>query len=208
MNRLYVAESVYSVTGTMADHRLRLTSSQIAPFTAALVMELQRQGLSIPIANQLGEFRNNDFDKKWLTVVASDLMAARGKSIVVAGRRQPPIVHALVFAINQALGNVNATVSYRELVDAEIPNRKALADLSKKDADVVQVDTLVMIGGNPVYDAPADLDFVDCAVESHEYDTSESVCQRNLSKRQHGICRRRTIWNIGVMHERPMVRSV
>ncbi|TFH62197.1 MAG: hypothetical protein E4G91_07640, partial [Candidatus Zixiibacteriota bacterium] len=146
MNRLYVAESVYSVTGTMADHRLRLRSSQVVPFTAALVVELQRQGLTIPISRQLGEFGRNDFDKKWLTAAASDLIAARGKSIVVAGRRQPPIVHALVFAINQALGNVNATISYGELADAEIPNRTALGDLSKKML-AGQIDTLVMIGG-------------------------------------------------------------
>jgi MoCo/4Fe-4S cofactor protein with predicted Tat translocation signal len=158
MNRLYVAESVYSVTGTMADHRLRLTSSQMAPFTAALVLELQRQGLSIPIATQLAAFGQNDFDKKWLTVAASDLIASRGKSIVVSGRRQPPIVHALVFAINQALGNFSATISYGELVDAEIPSRKGLADLSKKML-AGEINTLVMIGGNSVYDAPADSDF-------------------------------------------------
>jgi Fe-S-cluster-containing dehydrogenase component len=158
MNRLYVAESIYSVTGTMADHRLRLTGSQIAPFTAALVLELQRQGLAIPIGNQLAEFSPNDFDTKWLTVAASDLIAAHGKSIVVAGRRQPPIVHTLVFAINRALGNVNATISYNELTDAEIPNRLALVDLSKKML-AGRIDTLVMFGGNAVYDAPADCDF-------------------------------------------------
>jgi len=158
MNRLYVAESVYSVTGTMADHRLRLTSSQVAPFTAALVIELKRQGLAIPVSNQLAEFSRNDFDKKWLTVAASDLIGSRGRSIVVAGRRQPPIVHALVFAVNQALGNVNATISYSDLVDAEIPSRTALADLSKRML-AGQIDTLVMIGGNALYDAPTDCDF-------------------------------------------------
>jgi MoCo/4Fe-4S cofactor protein with predicted Tat translocation signal len=182
MNRLYVAESVYSVTGTMADHRLRLTSSQVAPFAAGLVVELQRQGLAIPISDQLGVFGRIDFDREWLTIAASDLIAARGKCIVVAGRRQPPIVHALVFAINQALGNVNATISYNEFVDAEFPSRIALTDLSKKML-AGQVDTLVMIGGNVVYNAPTDCDFagalskVENTIQLSQYinETSHSV---------------------------------
>ncbi len=164
MNRLYVAEGVFSLTGTMADHRLRVESSQIAPLAAALAAELSRRGLQIPIAGRLGSYSDTSFDKKWLAAAASDLIAAKGKGVVVAGRRQPPIVHALALAINQALGNVGATVSYREITDCEVPSRAALGDLTKKMLNS-QVDTVVIIGGNPVYDAPADLDFVNALAQ-------------------------------------------
>lgn len=158
MNRLYVVESVFSLTGSLADHRLRLQSSQIAAFAAALIVELNSQGLAIPIVDHLGEYREHRFDRQWLKTVAADLLRARGKCLVVAGRRQPAIVQALTYVINNALGNIGSIVSYCELTDARISARAELADLVKLMRDG-NVDTLVIIGGNPAYNAPSDLDF-------------------------------------------------
>jgi MoCo/4Fe-4S cofactor protein with predicted Tat translocation signal len=157
MNRLYTVESCFSLTGAMADHRLRLKSGQIAGFTAALAAELRRQGLDIDGVPDIAASTKR-FDAKWLKVVASDLLGARGKSLIVAGRRQHPEAQALVFAINYALGNVGKTVNYYEFTDATTSRLDDLVAFVKKMKSG-EIDTLIMIGGNPVYNAPIDLDF-------------------------------------------------
>ncbi|HEY2734618.1 MAG TPA: 4Fe-4S dicluster domain-containing protein, partial [Polyangiales bacterium] len=81
------------------------------------------------------------------------------QSLIVAGPRQPAAVHALVFALNNALGNVGATVTYTEPVDALEPDHFVSLTSLIKDMRAGKVDTLIVLGGNPVYDAPADLDF-------------------------------------------------
>jgi molybdopterin-containing oxidoreductase family iron-sulfur binding subunit len=153
MNRLYAVEGVYSLTGAMADHRLRLESRQIAPFLGALAARLGAPGArSFTGAGVAG------VDARWIDAVAKDLAANRGKGLIVAGERQPPAVHAAVCALNTHLGNTGATVSYHETKDAALPSVSSLTSLvSSMKAGAVQ--TLVILGGNPVFDAPADLDF-------------------------------------------------
>ncbi len=157
MSRLYAVESNFSLTGGMADHRLRLPSRYIGSFTIALANELKKLGLSIDI-----DVSNNNpeeiLDQKWITTVAHDLLQSQETSLILAGRRQPAYVHSLVLSINQALGNIGSTVTYHKPVDAELPSGGAfgrLIDSMKKG----EISTLVMLGGNPVYDAPADLNF-------------------------------------------------
>jgi molybdopterin-containing oxidoreductase family iron-sulfur binding subunit len=158
MNRLYVVESTFSVTGGMADHRLKLQSCLIGAFTAALALELKAQGVDIPSANSLNGYATQAFDTRWISAVAKDLVQNRGASLVVAGRHQSPEVHALVVAINAALSNIGTTVSYRPIKDAAVPNRKSIAALVE-EMNAGKISTLVIVGGNPVYDAPSDLKF-------------------------------------------------
>jgi MoCo/4Fe-4S cofactor protein with predicted Tat translocation signal len=153
MNRLYAVEGVYSLTGAMADHRLRLESRQIAPFLAALAARL-----APPQAGALAGAAVPGVDSRWIDALAKDLLANRGKSLIVAGERQPAAVHAAVSALNTHLGNTGKTVSYYETKDAALPSVSSLAALvSAMKGGVVQ--TLVVLGGNPVFDAPIDLDF-------------------------------------------------
>ncbi|MCF7801900.1 MAG: TAT-variant-translocated molybdopterin oxidoreductase [Candidatus Marinimicrobia bacterium] len=156
MNRLYVVEPAFTITGGMADHRLRLQARQVGAFTAALAVELRKLGLDVADESTLGDYANHNFDKRWLRALARDLFNNRGKGLIVAGRRQPAAVHALVFALNRALGNVGKTVAYRNFKDAAAPSTKSLTELTgflQKGA----VETLVILGGNPAYSAPADL---------------------------------------------------
>ncbi len=151
MNRLYAVEAVYSLTGAMADHRLRLESRQIAPFLAALAPRIGAPAAATNAAIP-------GVDSRWIDAVAKDLVANRGKSLIVAGERQPPAVHAAVCALNTHLGNTGKTVSYYETKDAVLPSVSSLAllvDAMKAGA----LKTLVILGGNPVFDAPADLGF-------------------------------------------------
>ena len=155
MNRLYAVEGVYSLTGAMADHRLRLESRQVAPFLAALAARLAPPDAG---AASLAGAGVPGVDPRWIDALAKDLLANRGKGLIVAGERQPAAVHAAVCALNTYLGNTGRTVSYFETKDAALPSVSSLASLvSAMKAGVVQ--TLVVLGGNPVFDAPADLDF-------------------------------------------------
>ena len=149
MNRLYAVESGYSLTGAMADHRLRLQSRLIGAFTAALMVQMRRRGLDIDIPNGYAEkIRDYDFDNDWLRAVADDLMAYRGKSLVTAGQLQPPEVRHLAFTINEALGNIGRTVEYFET--GETISSGAPADLPRL-IENNEIKTVVFVGGNTVY---------------------------------------------------------
>jgi MoCo/4Fe-4S cofactor protein with predicted Tat translocation signal len=151
MNRLYVVEPTPTVTGSSADHRLPLRASEIEGFARALAAKVSG-GSAEHAAAPAGS-------EKWLDAVAKDLQSHRGSSLVVAGEQQSAAVHALVHAINAALGNVGNSLYYTEPVEAGPVNHlESLRDLCA-EIDAGKVDTLLILGGNPVYDAPHDFDF-------------------------------------------------
>ena len=158
MNRLYVVESSLSNTGALADHRLRTSSGDIAGFTVALVEELKRQGLKIEI--DLSNLKASDlnFDKKWLQETVKDILKQRSSGLIVAGRRQPAIVHAMVYAINLALGNVGVAVSYKEISNTLMPEQNSIVRLSE-EVNNNKISTLAILNGNPVYNSPSDINF-------------------------------------------------
>ncbi len=153
INRLYCAESFPTVTGSVADHRLPVRASRITDFANRLAAVLGVDGAP---SSQL-----SDGEEAWITAVADDLKAHRGASVVIAGAYQPPSVHALVHGINEALGNVGTTVSF--VRPAEFDPDPAGSSMTALIEDIAkgQVDLLVIAGGNPVYDAPAELQFAD-----------------------------------------------
>lgn len=157
MSRMYVVEPVFSNTGAVSDHRLKLRASQIGDFLLALATELSRLGVSVSDA-VLSAARSRtaapEFGK-FLTAVAADLAKNRGASIVVAGTQQPAWVQAAAFAINDALGNSGATTHFIE--DADTVEMGTIAELAS-DLES-QIKSVVMLGVNPVYTAPADLKF-------------------------------------------------
>jgi len=108
MNRLYVVESTPSNTGAMADHRLPLRAVEIEAFALALATEL---GVSWPLPAS-----SATAGSAWIAPLARDLKRHPGASLIIAGEQQPPLVHALAHAMNQALGNVEKTVIYTEPV--------------------------------------------------------------------------------------------
>ena len=151
MNRLYAVESQFSLTGANADHRLRMKGSDVRQFAADLAAALG----AMPSLNVV----NNGVDKrsKFLAAVVKDLKAAGAEALVVAGPRQPASVHALAALINEKLGS--GCVSYtKPVIDKSNSGVDALKTLTGEMA-AGQVSTLVVLGGNPVYSAPADLQF-------------------------------------------------
>ena len=163
MSRLYVVESNYTITGSMADHRTRMRQADVVRFTQALVDQLSSRGVTklTPIANKLrqrsGGIDTTGIDAKFLSALAEDLVSNGGQSIVVPGTGQPPLVHAMAAAINEALGQAGKTYHLSPNLDPnDEPSRKSIAELAK---EIDQVATLIMVGGNPVYDAPSDVKF-------------------------------------------------
>lgn len=155
--RLYVAESRYTPTGGMADHRLRIRNREIPGLTVALarkVAELTGDSSIATLAN--GVETAGSVDQAWVDGLAADLVAHRGKSVLTVGRRQPEVVHALALAINNALGNIGQTVfALDEGIHVPTLSLKELVD----EINNGQVKSLIIVGGNPVYNAPADFNF-------------------------------------------------
>jgi molybdopterin-containing oxidoreductase family iron-sulfur binding subunit len=151
MNRLYQVEGHLTVTGGMADHRLRLATSQMLGVAIRLATDL---GLSVDDAPE-GAAEALEAHAEWIATCAHDLETHRGRSLVVAGRHLPAEVHALCFLINQHLGNVGQTVTFVGLPDIQGVSLAELAESIRTGS----VETLVILGGNPAYNAPVDLDW-------------------------------------------------
>ena len=152
MNRLYVAESGLSLTGSMADHRVRVASSHMLAFAAKLAIAVYPQASEALTPYTQGL----NVAQKWIDECAADLLASRGESVVVAGAHLPAEVHAIVNGINSAIGAAGATVSYSPAeVTPGVSTITALATAIRGGS----VKTLVILGGNPAYNAPADLDW-------------------------------------------------
>ncbi len=153
MSRLYSVESTLTSTGSMADHRLRLSSSEMGAFIAQVGAAILRQKrVDGPLAAQLATIGSSlQVDAQWVNACASDLVQHAGHSIIIAGEHLPVSVHAIVIALNAALA---APLRYVE-VPATVPGIDAAA--ARLHAGDVQ--TLFILGGNPVYDAPMNLNW-------------------------------------------------
>ena len=153
MSRVYQVEGLLTLTGMNADHRIAMKPSQVAPFAAAIADRLGVDG-----ARQMAQFapKLGESEQAVVDALVEDLKKAGRKALVVAGNRQPAATHAIAAAINAKLGAYGSTVD-TVAVDAETcvaGIQKVAARLGAGD-----VDTLVVMGANPVLDAPADLGF-------------------------------------------------
>lgn len=156
MNRIYAVEDSFSLTGSTADHRLKLKASQMEAFTYALAAALSSR---INGLNAFSGYSNEFSDHQWTTVLADELASNAGRSVLTAGREHKAEVHAAVAAINQALRNAGSTVNYLELPNDDGQSSTAAFTQLASDMAAGNIDTVVMIGVNPVHTAPADLDF-------------------------------------------------
>ncbi len=147
MNRLYVVETTPSNTGAMADHVFEVKPSEFDGIAKAIAAGVGAPAPSGATAPNLS----------WIEPLVRDLQQHRGTSIVLAGDNQPPAIHALAHAMNNALGNAGKTVFYTDPIEANsVDQRESLQDLVN-DIDAGRVQLLVIVGGNPVYNTPADL---------------------------------------------------
>ena len=191
--RLYVAESQLTPTGGSADHRVRALARDVARIAFAIGHELSRTH-KVQLAEDLvtvmaahAQALTNDKAQKWVKAAAADLAKNPGRCLVVAGPRQPAAVHAAVWAINAALGNLESTMRPVKALDyAEGPAAVvALAD----DLRAKKIDTLLVLGGNPAFTAPADAKLAEaikaCASTVHvgtHLDETAAVSQWHINR--------------------------
>ncbi len=145
MNRLYSVYSTPTITSANADHRWPMKASEIEGFAGALINPATASG---------------EIGKATVAIVA-DLKAAQGRSIVIAGPNQPPAVHEMALVLNSQLGNIGKTVLVTDPIEATPSDTLGSLKSLVADMNAGQVETLVIIGSNPVYSAPADLNFVE-----------------------------------------------
>ena len=159
MSRLYMIETSPTATGTLADHRLAIRSVRVPRLAVALVAELGVGGTSG------SPERLADDEARFISSAAADLRGHAGRGIVVAGDQAPAAVHALVHAINDRLGNAGSTVLHSAPVEVEPVDQVASIRELVEDMRAGRVDLLAIIGGNPVFDAPADLGFTEALLK-------------------------------------------
>jgi molybdopterin-containing oxidoreductase family iron-sulfur binding subunit len=147
LNRLYVVESTPTLTGMLADHRLPLRSSEVERMAGTIAAALGLQGGAAGGPHA-----------EWAAAAARDLREHAGASVVIAGEYQPPAVADLARAMNEALGNVGKTVSYAPAVEARPVDSMASLRELVADMNAGRVELLLVLGGNPVYSAPVDLE--------------------------------------------------
>jgi molybdopterin-containing oxidoreductase family iron-sulfur binding subunit len=162
MSRLYVVEARLTVTGMSADERLRVQTREVGGIAADLLAQLVALG-----GAPAGELRRAAASRAagghaaWLRALARDLRAHPGASLVIAGDGQPPVVHLLAHAMNELLGNVGRAVTYGASPVFEAGDATHGLEGLVRAIDGGAVSTLVVVGGDPVYTAAADLRFAE-----------------------------------------------
>lgn len=150
MNRLYAIESTPTITGSMAEHRLPVESSKVADVAAEIVRVVQG-----------GLENSTGLHAKWISALVADLKKHRGESIVVAGDWQSPQVHAMAHWLNHQLGNAGKTVKYAKSALFQAGSQIEQLKQLSHELESGDVKTLFIIGGNPVYNAPAAFKFAE-----------------------------------------------
>jgi MoCo/4Fe-4S cofactor protein with predicted Tat translocation signal len=148
MSRLYVVEGSPSPTGASADHRLALRSSEIEGFARAVAA-----GLGLAVEGGVAH--------PWVAPLVKDLKLGGARAVVLAGETQPPAVHAIAHAMNEALGAAGSTVVYAPPAEASPGAETASLVSLVSEMQDGRVDVLVVLGVNPVYATPADLRFAE-----------------------------------------------
>ena len=151
MNRMYCVETQFTQTGGSSDHRMSLPTSKIASFAAALKDAISSASAEGHLDESL------PYREKLLAAMAQDLVKYKGKGIILAGESQSPDVHALVHAMNEELGNHGETITFTRQ-GSEVNSLDSIKSLCD-DISAGSINTLVIVGGNPVYGAPSDVGF-------------------------------------------------
>jgi MoCo/4Fe-4S cofactor protein with predicted Tat translocation signal len=150
MSRVYAIESAFSISGGVADCRLGARPSRIGTILSAIAARLGAGGTDSTL---------NADEEAFVKHLLADVARNSGKSVVVVGSQHEPALHALALAINEKIGAIGSTLTLHEEPNGDRAHHfDSLAELTKQ-LKAKQINTLIILGGNPAYDAPADLDF-------------------------------------------------
>jgi MoCo/4Fe-4S cofactor protein with predicted Tat translocation signal len=178
-NRLYLVETSPTLAGTLADHRLAVPTRTLLQIARGVARQL---GIEVEEPVELGAR-----EQHWVQTVAEDLRDHHGRAAVVPGACQPAALHALALLLNEALGAIGQTVVVTEPVEVRpVDQAGSVAELVSA-MNRGEVETLIILGGNPAFDAPADLQFAEAMsrvrskihLTAHSNETSE-LCNWRL----------------------------
>lgn len=186
MARIYAVESTYSITGSYADHRLRLKSSEIEAFTYALAARLAD---SVNGLEAFSGVSSSFTDHEWVQNLANELLNNQGNSVLSAGVHHKPAVHAAVAAINLALENAGNSVTYHELPFRNNRDENQAFIDAVAEMQAGNVDTVVLLGTNPLFTAHADLNIADALANidtkihlADYYDETSRECDWHVNR--------------------------
>jgi molybdopterin-containing oxidoreductase family iron-sulfur binding subunit len=171
-NRLYVAETTPTLTGTLADHKIVLRQSQMMQTALALASEV-----GVPNVPNPGEISN----RQWIREAAKDLKAAGPKAVVIPGEFLSPQIHGLVHLINRQLGNGNSTVMYTESVESGPESQMDSLIQLNSDLQAGKVSALFILDGNPAYSSPSDLNLAE-AIQGVDFSVYLALAQNETSQ--------------------------
>jgi len=179
MNRFYAAEPTPTITGSNADHRIAVAARDVLPLAQTIAAEL-----GIGVAGP-----RNVENADWIAAVVRDLNASRGQCVAIAGETQPPELHSLVAQMNATLGNTGQTVS--PAPPLSLPGNQIGFGNLIEEMHRGAVELLLVLGGNPRYDAPADFNFAD-AFNEVKLRVHHSVSFNETSRHSH--------WHVPATH--------
>jgi len=194
MNRLYMVETTPTTTGASADHRWSVKPSEMEAFGRKLLMEITPVVRSTVQPPQITpNIHATNVPDQWVQKLAADLVTHRESSIVIVGKEQPPIIHALTHLMNSGLLNVGKTVNYSDPLEANSADQRQSLQELLNDIDGSRVEMLVIVGGNPVYNTPADLKLnqermfkTKLRVHLSQYrDETSELCHWNIPETHH-----------------------
>jgi molybdopterin-containing oxidoreductase family iron-sulfur binding subunit len=149
-SHLLVAEPAPTQTGVMAEDRLPASHGRIGQLVQALAAQCGFGGEAVALSPR---------ETEWIGKAASLMKAAPGKALVVAGPQQPPEVQALALQLSARLGAVGQTLVLTDPILLQPPDGAGSFAALTRDLLAGKVDTLAILGTNPVYAGPADLAF-------------------------------------------------
>ena len=145
---LFAVEATPSRAGARAVDRIALSPARIEAWLWRLAAHWMPE-VEAPEPEPHWSDEVRGFERR----VVDALRAAGAAALIVPGPGLSPETHALALALNQRLGAIGHTLSLIEPPDAA-QGVGTLADLVHALQDD-NVDALVVIGANPVHDAPA-----------------------------------------------------
>jgi molybdopterin-containing oxidoreductase family iron-sulfur binding subunit len=159
MNRLYVAESQYSITGVSADFRLPIQSSQIGVLLRAIENAIDAGDATDNDQEEtppIDKLRDSERIARVVSAIASDLLKHKGEGVLCVGAHQPLSVQVAAIRINQKLGNIGKTVKL-----VQVPNELAGSSSMKLDdffRRASEFSTAWVLMPNPVFTVAGDVD--------------------------------------------------
>ena len=139
-NRIFAIEAIPSGLGALADTRIPAGPSDMHAVITALAAAI------LTNAAPTGP--------DWLPPIIAALKAAPGRALIHAGPDLPPETHALVSAMNEALGGRGRTFDLLDPPEHRSENQTSSLAALRTDMDAGRVDTLLILDANPVFTAP------------------------------------------------------